>query len=461
MGMSLVASPAWALDWHHNVFSYASTDQQARGVSIRQWGPQGRVFLFTHLNGDTIPTGLEQSAEAEEWACLPAGGGFDYCENILLQNHEVVGPTSTGVHLLHPAAAVRHQGGGDLELTLSRVVKDYAVTCPTDANGNEQWDLVSYLFEPDHSGANDITDEHPIQAAFATAECADHGITELAYDGAVPHACYTRFLGGEEFIECNEDDGTGVGEWANAQALDHEEDLVAGWSSEEDHPSFVTSPNGRIVAGHRHNYDPAGPEPQNIEVTFPSSDNVYLDTWTLQRKNFPNASRNYDDYLGKYVLRVVWEFDQGANAQLRYGSCHTGCDDLANWTLEIITSSHRDAERVHHAVDKVRNREFVVFAYDSQTPGFGVTNRVVMGTRCLGDAASMWAFEEVRPTPPHLSDDQKLNYGRPALSLDRTNQMVMVAFVEASSWDNGNAWAAGSDGDVVFARADYSGLSCN
>jgi len=445
------------------MFSYASSDQAARGVSIRQWGPQGRVFLYTHLQGtDDGVNDDEQSAEVEEWECLPAGGGYDYCENIFLQNHEVVGATSTGAHLLHPAAAIRHQGGGDLELTLSRLVKNYGgASCPTN-NGEEQWDLVSYLFEPDHSGSNDITATLPINAAFASAECADYGMTELAYDGATPHGCYTAIEGSEEFIQCNDDDGTGTSEWTGANDLSNDENLPGSWDAEEDHPSFVIAPNGRIVAAHRHNVHPTQGEKQNIEVTFPDSSIVDIDSWTDTRKNFPNTSRNYDGVLGKHVLRVVWEVGDGTDAELTYASCHTDCDIDTSWSTETITDSHRDAQRVQHVADAGANREFVVFSYDSRTPFFGSTTRVVLGTRCMDQSpAEAWAFDEVRPSPASPGDDQKLNYGRPSIALDKVNDMVMVGFVEASNWDDGPVWdlQGGSDGDVVFARADYSGLT--
>jgi hypothetical protein len=447
------------LEWHHSVFDYSDEQQAARGVAIRQWGPQGRVFLYAHLQGQN----LEQSAEVVEWECLPAGGGFDYCENIFIQNLEAVGPTNTGEHLLHPAAAIRNQGGGELELYLSRAVDDYYISCPDTTEG-AQWDLVSYVFEPDHSGVNDIVYTIPINAAIQqTSECNDYGITELTFDGSEPHACYTMHSGSDELVQCNHYNSIPQDEWGAPASLANNELLDPGWIAEEDHPSFVISPNGRIVAAHRHNYGPVGQERQNIEVTFPDGDTVYLDDWGTSniRKNFPNTSRNYDTTLGKHVLRVVWEYESGNLAKLKYGSCHTDCDDLANWSLEEITAAYKDAQKVQHVVDGPARREFITFSYDSEEPGFGNTARVVVATRCI-DAGPVWDFQEIRPAPSPTGDDQKLNYGRPSIALDKANSMLMVAFVEASNWGLGNRWQSNSDGDVVFARADYSGLpQCN
>jgi len=441
--VGIMHSPAWALDWHDTVLP--DNGDNPIGVSIRQWGPQGRVFLMQH-NVD----GSDQYAELHEYECDAAGGGLDYCETATLQYTEDIGPTNTGNHLLHPAMAIR-KDGNELELNLTRVEDDYWLSCP-DVQGSAVWDLASYEVKPDNSAGNRIVWEVAVHAAVQqTSECTDHGVTEVTFDAnGKPHACYTNHTGTEERVQCNEYDGTGQYEWGDADTLALDT-VPAGWTTAEDHPSFSMGTTGRLVALHKEAKQTGGSDNHTIELTFPDGSTVDLDNANQVVKNFPNTSRNNG------VLRVVWESGAGASAELIYAECSTNCKQASSWSDEVITDTHNDAKHVHHVVDQGLQREFVAFSYNSNPQGVA-QNRVAVGTRCLGAAATAWAFEDVR-TPSDPTYDQQLHYGRPGIVLDKTNDQVMVAFIEASNWNNSLKPAAGATTNAVWVRADYGGLA--
>jgi hypothetical protein len=224
----------------------------------------------------------------------------------------------------------------------------------------------------------------------------------------------------------------------------------------EDHPSFNMGPGGRYVALHKQLDLPgSGGSNHTIEMNVPDGTALDISLANQVRKNFPNTSRNGG------VQRVVWEEDDDVNARLMYAQCSSDCSQLTNWTHEQITDGavHKDARRVEHIVDLGDQREFVSFSYDSSQVG-AARNRVVLGTRCLGDAT--WTFEQVRdPGAGREFWDQMLNYGRPSIVLDKANDIVMLAFVEAEQWNDGNFPTPGTESNAVWIRADYGVLpSC-
>jgi len=397
----------------------------------------------------------DQSVEILERECFPAQGGLEYCEVATAVSADDVGPTQTGQHFLHPAMSIRKlSGSSDLELYLSRVEDDYWISCPNNSSGLV-WDLASYQFKPDDPVDPFVWEVAVHAAVQQTSECSDHGITELLFDGSTPHACYTNVTDTEERVQCNDYDGSGQYEWGNPDNLALQTGLPPGWETREDHPSFNMGAGGRVVALHKEAIPPFGNNNNHaIEITFPDGTALDLSTANQVRKNFPNTSRNGG------VQRVVWEEGDDGDAELKYAECSSNCKQFSSWTIEEITdgSVHKDARQVSHVVDQPEKREFVTFSYDSNTDFMeDPENRVVMGTRCLGDTT--WSFEEVRD-PPLAKEtwDQMLNYGRPSIVLDKSNELVMIAFVEAEEWNNGNFPDFTLDADAIWVRAHYGDL---
>jgi len=443
--------PVLGLTWHETEIDPAGVPQ---GVSIRNWGPTGDNFLFyDHVEpvyvGGAL-TSYDNVTSFAHYSCDAAGGGYDYCETVTLEDDLDVGSTiNTGfdpsdTHAMHPASAIR-KVSSDFELTLSRAEPEGTHTC-ADIGGLPTWDLMSYVYRTDTAS---ITDTLAIQRADNAADCQDHGKTELAYDGSTAHACYTVTTQSTgDLVQCNEDDGSS-GEWGSAVDLARVD--------EEDHPSFVLDGSDRVVAAHA--YDSS--DDHSIEVRLADgSTSELISLHGSTKKNHPETSWNND------VLRVVYRHDQGANADIAYKRCHTsGTNDCSDWDSpgdpnddwqeSYIVEDKFGASHVEHVVDVGAQREFVAFYFNGGSAG-APKQRVLVGSRCLHDD---WEFDLPR-TPDTGTDDQVLNYGTPSLVLDRVEEVVHIAFIEADEFDDQHADPE-QDGQIYWMRANYDGLdSC-
>ncbi len=443
------------MDWYETEIAY---DDTAVGASIRNWGPSGDVFVFVN-HVDEVVDGLGVSTYNNEttiyhYECDAAGGGYEFCENATLIDEEDVGSTNVSSlpHAMHPASAVRFYSSGEQELTLSRNEEEGTYVCGAPG-GNLVWDIVSYVYR---TTSGSVVESLPIQRADSAAECEDHGKTEVKYDGATAHACYTTIDASGDYVQCNEDDGDPY-EWSST------EDLTA--ASEEDHPTFVIDDNGdRITAVHAFN----GSANHEILLRLADGTPVAISDNDDSKKNHPELSGNTDG------IRVVYHHDPEGMGDFRiaYKGCNLSstvdCSDYGypgdptdDWVEEYITDDvygsnyYFQAKHAEHVKDLALEREFVAFQYNSYTAS-EPRLRVIVGTRCFGGS---WDFEQPR-VPDDVDDDQSLIYGTPGLVLNKNEKLVHVAFAELAEMD-GNEPTTTDGGDAYWLRASYADLpSC-
>lgn len=458
------AAQAQTMTWHVDevVNNVEGVGESPLGVAVRQWGPTGDVFVFYHGSKEVTLVGTpttRQAGRLKHYLCDTPGAGQGWCETATLTSDDQVGDHSFGVHLLHPALAVKN-AGGERELLLSRAVYDYGgVSCPIipGAPGEppeEQWDLVSYRW---NTQVGSISDQ-AIEAAFAPGLCSDYGITELTFDGSgVGHACYTNAdAGTHDEVHCNEQ-ASGFA-WNNVTAYE----AINNPDNDADHPSFVLDGGGRYVVHHEvaGNNDAISFRPADPLATEFSFDNVSVAGF---RKDHPRISKSPDG------VRVVYMFGEDDSARLMYRWCDDlsgDCDDYTadktntivdDWHEEIVTGEveHYDVNYPEIRVDYGERREFLAFSYDSADGVGSQQRRVVLGTRCIG-ADNPWTFSEPR-VPASALWDQVLHYGRPSLVLDKAHDIVHLAFVEAEEWHSLTPnYDSGGEGDLYWARASYA-----
>jgi hypothetical protein len=127
-------------------------------------------------------------------------------------------------------------------------------------------------------------------------------------------------------------------------------------------------------------------------------------------------------------LRVVWQEGAGTDAAIRTASCPDGCADPEDWTAPAVVADRstglaESAELPQVAIDG--DRQWVAWTADTD-PGPAVAARVIAATRCGDDR---WTLAEVQP-PDRPTSDQSLEFGRPALALNRAARTAHLAFAE-------------------------------
>ncbi len=444
------SSSAHAMDWYETELAF---DDTAFGASIRNWGPTGDTFVFVNHTEEFSSTDFDHATTLFHYECDAAGGGYEFCENATLIDEEDVGATihADGPHAMHPASAIRLYSSGEQELTLARNEEEGTYAC--SAGGDLVWDIVSYVYR---TTTGSVVESLPIQRAEKLADCEDHGKSEVKYDGATAHACYTTIDASGDFVQCNEDDG-GTSEWSSP------EDLPA--AHEEDHPTFVIDDDGdRITAVHAFTTGS-----HSILVRLADGTPVTISDDDDSPKNHPELSSNNGS------LRIVYHHDPNENNDFRlaYKGCNAtatvDCSDYGypgdptdDWLEEYITDDvygpdhYFQAKHVEHVKDLAAQREFIAFQYNAKTALSGDRLRVVVGTRCFGGS---WDFEQPRE-PDQPNDDQSLIYGTPGLVLDKNHQLVHIAFAELTQM-NGNNPDTTAGGDAYWLRASYADLpSC-
>jgi hypothetical protein len=426
------------LTWHDDAIFTTGTPQ---GVSVRQYGPTGDTFFFIDYNVDRTtdpqdPQVLSGTALVH-YDCQQIGSQ-DWCETIAQRDVEWVGSeiqtSHDDAHLRHPAIASRHLGNGEFEVTLAR--SDYGIDydCPNAGSGSPVWDIGDFTYT---TVADAVTASGAIQSAQSASDCADHGKTTLVYRGSTPHACYGRNLLAGDRVQCNYDDG-GTTEWGAT-----EDYTPPGSGLQYDHPSFADDGNAHLVAMHAFVDPPPGTEQHSIRLFLDTATEVDISAVDSVRKNHPHVG------LSGGILTIVHHVDRNLDAKVGYKRCNLNVEDCedypSDWYTSYVTTSYNGAEHVQHARDTSAKREFVAFSYEDSGQ-----YKVVVGSRCTNGGS--WAFDE--PRAAQSSWDQRIDYGEPSLVLDRTQQVVHLAFVEVPNWAGSYA-PAGNGGEVRWVRAEY------
>lgn len=161
---------------------------------------------------------------------------------------------------------------------------------------------------------------------------------------------------------------------------------------------------------------------------------------------------NYPDLVQSSTgtWHAVWQTD--AKDAILHGYCDPAgsvdCTDLGDWTIDTVEDAGTGLQHAYVATDG--DRVFVVYMSD---PGSNGRYRVQYKTKCQGASEAWLDLTAQTPCVPTTADhDQSTASGRPALGVDRGDNVVHVGYVQTD--DIANAPAL-TDGEVIVSTTLY------
>ncbi len=484
----LAATDARA-DWPHFTLVYSGTENEdfPIGAAIRNWGPTDDVFIAWDVLIPTAAGDLETENEAlfKHYVC----SDNDDCATTSASATIAMGDPVNYQNALHPSLGIKRappagaappyllqpvetrllirQDAGDCDLDGDDATDGAAAGAPE----REGLDLHAFHYDEwsGHDPVNDVT-----RADIGTyGVCEDHGFSRTRFRSGVAHTCFTfdtapLVMGISQKIACNDDTYVSALSWAGHRDLSNLDTL--GSPANEDHPGFDFFGSTGVlgVAGHQK----VGANSHFIRAHFPVATSpptetvITLDTASVELNN-------PDVFAANGFLHTVWQRNTETAAGILYRRCDVegarsgggtkDCKLLTDWdaTESVVDSTtldvtgkpyvNRSARFPQLAIDG--KRQFVVYQYDDDSSLPLFKTRVMVASRCEGDAT--WDVELVR-TPDATTDDQAIVYGRPSIVVNADENVVHVAFVEFDEYLNGFEMETPDDSDLFWYRTGYS-----
>ncbi|MFT4622698.1 MAG: hypothetical protein ACI8PZ_001354 [Myxococcota bacterium] len=195
-------------------------------------------------------------------------------------------------------------------------------------------------------------------------------------------------------------------------------------------PNAEPSVNDRVVA---HHMEDPGTEVHSIRSRFidrVGEPSVFMDpVLHLNNKvNWPSNERTTDGLLAQ-VWRE-WPVSGTDPSLLRYAKCDLladDCEDPASW---VVSTLHGPARSVQHPEIMSDGALQVIAFSDDPTLGPG-EDRVRVMHSC--DSGDTWTAPITVFAPALSGHTVGMEYGRPHIVLDRTNQRIHVAVVSSDT----------------------------
>jgi hypothetical protein len=439
----------FATDWDGvKVFDGVAEETMPVSMAMKQWNSTGDVFLLTEIRrqeeGD-----VEKDLLMSHKTCSLGDG----CATVSDISDDTLSTVYLNNTQLLPSMAVT-QVAGERQL---HVVRKHRV------DGDCDDDLTLYY--------NEIGDDTDVEAADLSEEVwsTDGGwvsqydvktITDTScdrfgtsYTKYVPStkavSCFTwdaeRGTAGKCTVYCGQRLVSGSGSWSNT--------AVDGGGNHNDHAVWTYLGDAGPVDSHMaivHRDDLT-----NIDVDFVEADITAVDTVRFPLSVAPDPVMDVGDYPwivrnANSTLFSTWhEKPATGNSHLaRFIGCTTDdfCDDISHWSGDGtgVPQTIWEQNHLQHVEIAVEGtRQFVIFSADSAAAG-AKQMRVYFTWRC--EVTDSWEEPVAIFTPATAAWDSMLDFGRPHLVLNRSDDMIHVAFWEQStdgdSATDGNAWWA-------------------
>jgi len=431
------ARAQWVID---TVETTASSSHAFFGAAIRSWGPVDAVYIVYDEAEKTGQDALDVTNELTlEW--------YTYDDSTLAETHEdtdVIGSLDYR-QAMQPSLAIRRKSASDpVELSIVRRERDDPANfiCDGDSDpldSEAEWgatDLLATLWEDTHQGGSgdEVSTSVAGSAIVSSSVCGNHGRNYARFKAnTTPWACFTyRETGSDDQLGCNH------AAWANAFYIAHP------GSNDEDHPTFAFDDvAGQVLAG----TERSGNNGINILTHFPDtsppSPPEFARTGTSSSDSVDHADLLHSQGS---LLQMVWRDGKEGDAMIRIAECDIdtstdGCEDISDWTVDedvdsdgvddAVTSDdfsmYYDAD--FPVIQADGDKQFVLYHYNTNSSGVGDPDyKVVLATRCRGDT---WTRQEIDGS---ASADQFIAYGKPALALNRIDNIAHVVYTEAAGY---------------------------